>query len=252
VLEYFVRQQLLVLSCICGIVGCTAGFQPRNYSSPQELLTVSEDQFRNGNCGDAALGFRYVTTQLPVRDSLSVRARFLLAECHFSAGEYLEAARQFRRVANEAPTHPLAQSALLRSGDSQAQLWTAPELDPTYGEAARVTYQEVIARYPRTSVARRAGLKLTALAELFAEKEYQNGNYYYRLKANSSAILYYKTVVSDYGATSWAPMALIRLVEAYTRLNYEEEKVETCSNLRRFYPTAPRLDDVCPVEGGLP
>jgi outer membrane protein assembly factor BamD len=189
---------------------------------------------------------------MPVRDSMAVRARFLLAECHFAMGELLEAARQFRRVANEAPTHPLAQNALLRAGDSQVELWTHPELDPTYGEAARVTYQEVVARYPRTVVARRASLKLADLAERFAEKEYKNGNYYFRLKANSSAILYYKTVVSDYGATSWAPLALIRLVEAYTRLNYEEEKVETCSNLRRFYPTAPRLDDVCPVEGGLP
>jgi outer membrane protein assembly factor BamD len=216
------------------------------------LLAVSEEKFRHGNCGDAALGFRQVTSLMPVRDSMAVRARFLLAECHFAMGELLEAARQFRRVANEAPTHPLAQNALLRAGDSQVELWTHPELDPTYGEAARVTYQEVVARYPRTVVARRASLKLADLAERFAEKEYKNGNYYFRLKANSSAILYYKTVVSDYGATSWAPLALIRLVEAYTRLNYEEEKVETCSNLRRFYPTAPRLDDVCPVEGGLP
>ena len=222
------------------------------YSSPGELLSESERRFRRGDCGDAALGFRHVTTQLPVRDSLAVRARFLLAECHFAAGEYLEAARQFRRVANEAPTHPLAQNALLRSGDSQAQLWTNPELDPTYGEAAKVTYQEVIARHPRTTVSNRAAIKLSALAERFAEKEYDVGNYYFRLGANSPAILYYKAVVSEYGATSYAPLALVRLVEAYTRLGYEEEKRETCSNLRRFYPSAPRLDEVCPVEGGMP
>lgn len=213
---------------------------------------MSEERFRRGDCGDAARGFRQVTTQLPVRDSLGVRARFLLAECHFAMSEFLEAARQFRRVANEAPTHPLAQRALLRAGDSQARLWTLPELDPTYGEAAKVTYQEVIARYPRTAVSNRASVKLAVLAERFAEKEYKNGNYYFRLGATFSAILYYKAVISDYGATSYAPLALVKLVEAYIRLDYKEERRETCSNLRRFYPDAPRLDEVCPAEGGMP
>lgn len=175
-----------------------------------------------------------------------------MAECHLAKLEFLEAARQFRRVANEAPTHPLARRALLRAGDSQAGLWTQPELDATYGEAAKVTYQEVIARYPRTPVSNRASLKLAALAERFAEKEFKNGNHYFRLHAIFSAILYYKVVVGDYGATSYAPRALIKLVEAYIRLEYEEEKRETCSNLRRFYPDTPRLDDVCPAEGGMP
>ncbi len=246
-------QRLLIFSCSVLVgAGCSKGFQPRDYTSPQALLEVSEQMYRRGKCGDAALGFQYLTQQLPVRDTTAVRARFLLAECHFGRGEFLEAARQFRRVANESPGHPLAQRALLRSGDAQAQLWTDPELDPTYGEAARVTYQEVAARYPRTLVANRANLKLAVLAERFAEKEYKVGDYYFRLKANSSAILYYKTIVSDYGSTSYAPLALIRLVEAYTRLAYQEEKVETCENLRRFYPDVPRLDEVCPVEGGLP
>ncbi len=248
-------QRLLILSVsVLAVTGCSNEFRPGSYPSPQVLLEVSEDLYRRGKCGDAGLGFRYLTQQLPVRDTTAVRARFLLAECHFSQGELLEAARQFRRVADEAPGHPLARRALLRSGDSQARLWTNPELDPTYGEAARVTYQEVVARYPRTSVAARASLKLAALGERFAEKEYNAGNYYFRLKANSSAILYYKTIVKDYGATSYAPLALIRLVEAYTRLQYQEEKTETCDNLRRFYPDAPRLDEVCPTEGegGLP
>ncbi len=246
-------QRLLILCCwVLAVAGCANEFRPRNYQSPQALIEVSEELYRNGKCGDAALGFQHLTQQLPVRDTTAVRARFLLAECHFSRGEFLEAARQFRRVANEAPGHPLAQRALLRSGDAHAQLWTHPELDPTYGETARVTYQEVVARYPRTPVANRASLKLAALAERFAQKEYKVGDYYFRLKANSSAILYYKTVVSDYGSTSYAPLALVRLVETYIRLAYEEEKTETCDNLRRFYPDAPRLDEVCPVEGGLP
>jgi len=246
------RQRLFRLTCICSLVGCSGGFRPSQYSSPQELFTVSEERFRRGDCGGAARGFSRVTTQLPVRDSLGMRARFLLAECHIAKSEFREAASQFRRVANEAPTHPLAQHALLRAGDSQVRLWKQAELDPTYGEAAKVTYFEVIARYPRTVVSNRASHKLVALAERFAEKAYKNGNHYFRLKATLSAILYYKAVVRDYGVTSYAPLALVKLVDAYILLDYKEERRETCLNLHRFYPDAPRLDEVCPAEGGMP
>ena len=246
------RTALLLLGLAGVTAACSGGFRPRDYPSPDVLLTVSEDLYRHGKCADAELGFRRVTTQLPLRDSISVRARFLMAECQFAQGRYLEAARQFRRVADEAPNHPLAANALLRSGDAQRQLWKRPELDPTYGQAAAVTYQEVIARYPRTAVSNRASLKLVALSEQFAEKEFKNGLYYYKFGAYDSAILYFKAVVADHGATSYAPLALMKLVETYQRIGYEEEERETCANLRRFYPDARRLDDVCPVGSALP
>ena len=145
---------------------------------------------------------------------------------------------------------------LLINRKSQWETWSFPASSVELRDDGAVHLEALSERFDANdgylNVALR--LKLAALGERFAEKEYNVGNYYYRLKANSSAILYYKTVVSDYGATSYAPLALIRLVEAYTRLEYQEEKTETCDNLRRFYPDAPRLDEVCPTEGegGLP
>ena len=242
------RTAISLLSAVAVLGACGQKFRPADYPSPDVLLAASEDLYRHGRCGTAQTGLRQVTAQLPLRDSIAVRARFLSAECHFAQGEYLEAARQFRRVADEAPNHPLASRALLRAADSQSQLWKRPELDPTYGQAATVTYQEVIARYPRTDVSRRASLKLVALSNLFAEKEYKNGLYYYKFGAYDSAILYFKAVVADYGSSTYAPLALVKLVETYHRISYAEEAREICANLRRFYPDASRLDEVCPVE----
>ncbi len=246
------RRLMLLAGWSSLALGCSGGFRPGRYASPQELFAVSQTMYRRGNCSDAELGFRRVTTQLPVRDSLAVLARFLMAECQFAQSMFLEAARQFRRVADEAPNHRLAPRALLRSGDSQLQLWKRAELDPTYGEAARVTYQEVMARYPRSEVSSRAGVKLAGLGERFAEKDYKNGLYYFRFGAYLSAILYFKAVVTDHGATPYAGLALIKLVESYNRLGFEEEERETCENLRRFYPTTDRLDDVCPDGSAMP
>ncbi|MDH5805466.1 MAG: outer membrane protein assembly factor BamD [Gemmatimonadota bacterium] len=242
----------IVLSFVVVLGACSPGFQPRQFSTPESLMVESERYFRLGKCTDAILGFSFVTGQLPVRDFTAIRARFLLAECLFSQGQFLEAARQFRRVADEAPNHPLAPRALLRTADSQRQLWSKAELDPTFGQAAVVTYQEVMGRFPRTSVSRRAGMRVQALTEQFAEKEYKNGLYYLRFNAYDSAILYFKSVVTEYGRTRYAPLALVQLVAIYQELGYEEEETETCQTLRRFYADTEGVDRYCSTESQAP
>lgn len=238
---------------IIGITAaCASNFDIRNYPTTQALFDASEERFRRGKCDNAETGLREVLFQLTPRDSLAIRARFLLAECLMQQGQYLEAARQFRRLVQDVPSDPLAPRALLRLGDAQAELWKRPELDPTYGQAAQVTYRELTGRYPGTPAARRAQLKLNVLAARFAEKEYKNGVFYYRLGAYDSALLYFRNVVAQYGQTALAPLALVKLVETYEHLDYDEERIEMCNQLRRFYPQADRADEVCPEPAPAP
>lgn len=237
------------LLLFCG-VGCSAGFQPLRYTSPVDLMDASEALFRRGKWRDAGLGFRQLTFQLPTRDSIALRARFMLAETDYAQGSFLEAARQFRRVVDEAPGNALAPNALLRSGDSQAALWKRPELDPTYGEAAMATYRELSARYPNTPAAQRAGIKMRVLAGMQAEKEFKTGDFYFKIRAYDSAVLYFKGVVANYADSPFAVRALNRLVEIYDRLDYDEERGEMCSHLRRYYADAEGLDERCPVPAG--
>ena len=56
--------------------------------------------------------------------------------------------REFRKVSDDTPNDPLAPEALLRAGDVYADLWRRPELDPSYGQTALATYQELLNRYP--------------------------------------------------------------------------------------------------------
>lgn len=237
----------IVVLVTAGALACGGGFRTQDYPTPQALFDASRDLYRRGKCGRAEVGFRQLTFQLPSRDSLVVRARFLLAECQFDQGAYLEAARQFRRVVDEAPTHSLAPFALLRAGDAQASLWKGPELDPTYGDAAMVTYRELLARYPGTEPARRATLRIQKLGEQFAEKDYKNGVFYVRFKAYDSAILYFRNVVARYPQSRFAPLSLVQLVETYDKLGYAEERQETCDHLERFYPETQGLDRLCPA-----
>ena len=240
-------RTLVLMLFAATATACGGGFRPGEYPDPAALMAVSEEMFRSGNCNDAIEGFRQLSFQTPARDSLGLRARFMLAECHFARQEYLEAARQFRRVLDEAPGSELGPRALLRAGDAQAQLWKRPELDPTYGDASLATYQELITRFPNSEAAKRASIKVAWLNDLFAEKEFKNGVYYHRLKAYDSAILYFKNLVADYPQSTYAPRALLRLVDIYERLEYKEERGEMCQYLQSFHGEADGVADKCPV-----
>ncbi len=229
------------------VSACGPGFRPETYASPIELLAASEALWEQGRCGDAIPGFQRVLVQLPTRDPNAADARFFLGECRFRDGDFLEAAREFRRVADEFPDHDRGPQALLRAGESYSRLWRRPELDPTYGESALAVFRELLGRYPESAAAERARDQAARLMDMFAQKDYQNGTFYLRHGAYDSAIIYFRSVVANQPSSQWAPRALIRLVEIYRRLNYREEMTETCANLRRFHPSEPGLEEACPA-----
>ncbi len=236
---------------VIAAVGCGGGFDPTVFPDPDSLLQVSRQAYEDGDCGKAKAGFRQVTVELPPRDPRLAEARFFLAECMLDGGERLEAAREFRRAADEFPQHPRAPEALLRSGDANAGLWKRAELDPTYGETAMAIYREVLARYPGGPAATEAQARITELNERFAEKTYKAGDFYLRLHAYDSAIIYFRDVVAKFPRSDFAPRALIKLVEAYRKIGYSDERQETCEHLRQFYPDVPDLEDACPAQARL-
>jgi outer membrane protein assembly factor BamD len=220
-------------------------------ASPQEIdsmYRLGERAIRRGKWSDATKHLERVLLEFSPGDSRIPQARYWLGEAKFAMGTHLEAAREFRRVSDETPNDRLAPEALLRVGDVYADLWRRPELDPSYGQTALATYQELLNRYANSGPASRAQARISELQERFAYKEYRAGLFYFKLKAYDSAILYLKDVVATYPRASVAPDALLKLVEAYQRLGYQEDVRETCGYLRRFHPNAVRGRSRCPTE----
>ena len=211
------------------------------------LWAQASEQFRAEDWDEArALLDRFVL-EAPVNDTRIIEARMMMGEVEFARGNRLEAAREFRRVSDETPSHPLAPRALLRVADAHAALWRRPELDPTYGYSALATYQEMLNRYPDSDVAPEAREKIARLNDWFAEKAFKAARYYLRLRAYDSAIIYLRDLLATYPQSAIAPQALVRLIGAYRELGYLEDVRETCEYLRRFHPEAPEADEACPV-----
>jgi len=240
-----VRSAVLIVAAVA-VAACSKNLDPSQYPTPESLLEASMDLYNRGKCEQASEGFRRLIFEFDAFDPRVVTVRFYLAECTLKRGERLEAARLFRRVSDEFPRNEMAPRALLRAGDSYAGLWKKPDLDPTYGETAAATYRELLARYPASQWADTAQARTQHLNEWFAEKDYRNGNFYFRLHAYDSAILYFKDVVANYPQTEYAARSVERLIEAYNKIGYQEEEREMCGYLRQFYPDSRRANKLCP------
>lgn len=245
------RWWLLVLG---GALACGGGRGPEarggSVIAPEHLLARARSEFRRGDFRKALIAFQRLGFELGAAEPELAEVRYYTAECHFQLGDRVQAAHEFRQVADQYPESPYAPLALLRAGDANLRLWRRPELDPSYGEAALAIYQELVGRYPGTDAAARAQLHVRQLKEWFADKAYKNGLFYLKRRAYDSAIIYFKDVVAKYPDTPRAPDALLRLVDSYRAIGYAEERRETCAHLHRFYPQAPGVARSCPTDTG--
>ena len=245
------RRPLGAIATLVGVAGslaCHHGARVQVAPNPAAELVRARTLIRQGDFGQAQIELRRLSYELSPTQPEMAEVKYDLAECSFQTGDRVQAAHDFRQVADQFPSSPYAPLALLRAGDANLRLWHDPELDPSYGESALAVYQELAGRYPGTDAAARAQLHVQTLREWFAEKDYKNGMFYFRRRAYDSAIIYFKDVIANYQGTPRVADALMRLVDSYRAIGYAEERKETCATLRQYYPHTPGLDTACPAE----
>lgn len=165
-------------------------------------------------------------------------ARFRLAQSHFGKREYITAATEYARLAGDFPASPYADDARFGVCESYARLSPRPALDQEYTRAAIDHCQSLETYYPTSEFVPQAREILTSMTNKLAEKTYEAGDFYMKRGLVDSAILYFDATVEEYPASLWAPKALLRLYEAYTRLSYKEEADAARARLLRDYPSS--------------
>jgi outer membrane assembly lipoprotein YfiO len=248
----------LLAGCLILLIACGGGGSRQKPASSPAPLSASpaaldsawrgtEAAIRQGKWGDVAKRLDRMLLEFQPGDPRIARAHYYLGEAYYAQGRHLEAAREFRKASDETPNDPIAPDALIRLGDVYSDLWRRPELDPSYGQTALATYEELLNRYPNDATAKRAQVRIQELKERFAYKAYRAALFYFRLKAYDSAILYLKDLVANYPTATVVPDALLKLVQAYKSLGYREDVQETCGYIQRFHPKTPGAKEVCPA-----
>ena len=240
-----VQAALAALVLLVAAAACAPGFQPRRFRTAPDLYRASLEQFQRRKWDNALQGLDLLATQLPARDSLLPRVYWYQAQAHSRKGEHLLAAQSYGRLTDAFPDDSLADRALFETGREYKSLWRKPTLDAQYGETALATFRSLLDRYPDSPFAKEAATQIASLNEMFARKDFENGEHYLRRKAYDSAIIYFRDVTRLYPGTPSARASYLKLLDAYRKINYREDVTETCTEARKFYPDDPAIGRAC-------
>ena len=103
-------------------------------------------------------------------------------------------------------------------------------------EQAMNALREVVTRFPDTSYARDAKLKIDLCVDHLAGKEMEIGRFYQKQHLYEAAIGRYQRVVDDFQTTNHVPEALARLTEIYLALGLKDQARKTAAVLGYNYP----------------
>jgi len=167
------------------------------------------------------------------------QALLALGTAHVRMGENLTASSELLRLVTEYPQAPEQQQARFGLCEAYHALSPKAQLDQQYTATASTycaSYAEYYAATPQADTARRW---VAEMNEKLAYKSYLTGMFYFRRQAIDAAVIYFNDTVNGWPESRWAPAALARVVEAYTRIGYREEADQARQRLLRDFPQSP-------------
>jgi outer membrane protein assembly factor BamD len=233
------QKIVLVALVLLAAGGCGARQENLALLPPDDLYTRGATAFEVGDYEEAIRMLEYFTNQY-LGDPRVPQARMMLGDASMARRQYATAATHYMRLVNDYPNHELNTQARFRTCEAYYRLSPKPPLDQEYTRSALAHCQSVVEYFPGTEEATQAAEYVTELRHKLAQKEYDTGNFYFRRRAFDSAVNSFQAVLDEFPETSFAPMALERMAEAYDRMGYVEDAEETRQRLLRDYPQSPQ------------
>ena len=206
----------------------------------EALYNTGYQRLESRRWGDAIDYFQEVERQHPYSE-WSRRAILMQIYAHYQSNDYAEAIAASDRFIQLFPGNPSAPYAFYMKALCNFEQITDVGRDQGYAQAALDGLRDVARRYPGTSYAIDATVKIDMVNDQLAGKEMSIGRYYQRAGQPLAALNRYKAVIENeaYQRTSHTPEALYRLVEVNLQLGLEEEATRNGAVLGHNYPGSP-------------
>ncbi len=224
---------LLPLLSACGATDDNAKTGP---SGPVEgLYNNGVDALNERRFTTASDQFNAVEQNYPY-STWAVNAQLMSGYSLYLQNKYSESIGTLDRWIQLHPAHrDIAYAYYLRSLCYYEQIADI-QRDQKGTEQAVNALREVVNRFPESSYARDAKLKIDLCVDHLAGKEMEIGRYYQKQNLYQAAIGRFQRVVDDFQTTNHAPEALARLTEVYLALGLKDQARKTASVLGYNYP----------------
>jgi outer membrane protein assembly factor BamD len=207
----------------------------------EQLYTKATDLLDAKDYKSAAKAFAEVERQHPY-SQWATRAQLMEAYSDYQQLEYDDAVTVLDQFIDLHPgNNDIAYAYYLRALCFYERIVDVRR-DQSYSREALKGMQDIVSRYPDTTYARDAILKIALINDHLAGAEMEVGRWYMTQKVYTAAMGRFRTVIEKYQNTSHTPEALERLVECTIALGLSKEAQSTAAILGYNFPGSPWYD----------
>ena len=233
---------VVLLGAVLLLAACGSD-EPEYVERPaEELYTIGYNYLQEGEYNKAAQAFDEVERQHPYSE-WATRAQLMAAYAHYIEYQYDDAIIALDRFVELHPGYKdVAYAYYLKALCHYDQIVDVGR-DQRSTELAMQSLQEVVDRFPGTSYARDAALKIDLTRDHLAAKEMTIARFYQQRDQYLAAINRYRRVIELYQTTTHTPEALLRLTECYLALGVYDEAQTAAAVLGYNYPGTDWYED---------
>lgn len=232
---------ILFAALLTLLTGC-GKYKIKPNISVEERMKIAEKMFKDGDYLDARTQFHIIILNSP-GGSLSDKAQFYYAECHFKLKEYILAIAEYEKLLRIYSNSEYVDDAQYMIGLSYYKLSPKAGLDQTYTEKAVEEFQKFLEDYPDSQLAGQVNEYMQKCREKIAQKHFRNGESYRKRTFYRSAIIYYNYVLDNYYDTKYAEKSLWGKAECYRKIGDLEQAEIFYKLYLEKYPKSSRIDD---------
>ena len=233
----------LGLAFTAALAGCASTGSKKNGADSNRyvardvdsLYNAAKDQLNRHNYPVAAALFDEVERQHPY-SVWARRAELMSAFSYYLAHSYPESIQSAQRFLSIHPGNRDAPYAMYLVGVDYYEQITDVTRDQKITQQALDAMGELIRRYPTSTYAIDARLKIDLINDHLAGKEMEIGRFYQRRRDWLASTYRFRKVVDDYQTTSHTAEALMRLTESYLALGVNDEAQKAAAVLGANYP----------------
>ena len=211
------------------IISCSKKIPEKKITVEKEMQLQMIEAYNEGlkelERGDvlfAAKKFNEAEILFPQSD-YAPRAALMAAYSYYTQDYYGDAIAELDRFIRVYPNHPRNDYAEYLLGLCFYEQIVDEKKDLQSIIDAKITFQNLIKKYPKTDFAIDANYKLDLINDILAAKEIYIGRYYMEKKKWIPAINRFRLIVDEYDTTIYVEEALYRLVEIHYIIGLEDE-----------------------------
>jgi len=211
------------------IISCSKNLPEKKITAEKEMEFQMIEAYNEGlkelERGDAlfaAKKFNEAEILFPQSD-YAPRAALMAAYSYYSQDYYGDAIAELDRFIRVYPNHPRNDYAEYLLGLCFYEQIVDEKKDLQSITDAKITFQNLIKKYPKTDFAIDANYKLDLINDILAAKEIYIGRYYMEKKKWIPAINRFRSIIDQYDTTIYVEEAIYRLVEIYYIIGLEDE-----------------------------